>query len=225
MYGRWEMYQKFPKEFFAETYEGDGYPHYKWRNDGKYVRKNGVPLNSKWVVPYNPFLSRKYNTHINVEICSSIKSCKYLYKYVYKGPDMASVAVYSQLQNDTQQGDEIHKYVNSQLVTASEAYWRIFEFDIHGQKPSVQCLAVHQKNSQTVIFGEAHPEEAIANLKQTTLLGWFKLNRTDPNARNFKSHEIPESTMCGILKVRNGPRGSKGSYIGHMYTTNPSKGA
>ena len=85
--------------------------------------KNGVPLNNKWVVPYNPFLTRKYNAHINVEIHSSIKSCKYLYKYVYKGPDMASVAMNLQLQNDIHQGDEIHKYVNSLFVTVSEACW------------------------------------------------------------------------------------------------------
>ena len=102
--------KKFPKEFVAETYEGDWHPHYKWRNDGKYVMKNGVPLNNKWVVPYNQFLNRKYNAHINVEISSSIKSCKYLYKYIYKGPDMASVAVDLQLQNNTHQGHEIHKY-------------------------------------------------------------------------------------------------------------------
>ena len=48
---------------------------------------------------------------------------------------MASVAVDSQDQSDTCQGDEICKYVNSQFVTASEACWRIFEFDIHGRQP------------------------------------------------------------------------------------------
>ena len=55
--------------------------------------KDGVPLDNRHIVPYNPYLSKKYNAHINVEICSTINSCKYLYKYVYKGPDMASVQV------------------------------------------------------------------------------------------------------------------------------------
>ena len=63
--------------------------------------------------PLQPFLSKKYNAHINVEICSSTQSCKYLYKYVYKGPDMASVADDSQDHSDTHQGDEINKCVNS----------------------------------------------------------------------------------------------------------------
>ena len=88
-----KMYKALPKEFAEKTFVGDGYPHIRRRDNGKFVVKNGIPSDDKYVVPYNPYLSKKYNVHINVEICSSIRSCKYLYKYVYKGPDMASVAM------------------------------------------------------------------------------------------------------------------------------------
>ena len=112
--------KKFPKDFTEVTMECDGYPQYRRRDDGKYVMKNGVPLDNRHIVPYNPYLSKKYNAHINVEICSTINSCKYLYKYVYKGPDMASVQVVDNqgdaLDNssDTQpkEQDEIKKFVN-----------------------------------------------------------------------------------------------------------------
>ena len=61
--------KQFPKEFVEKTFaSADGYPHYKRRNDGKFVDKNGVHLDNRYVVPYNPYLSRKYNAHINVEI-------------------------------------------------------------------------------------------------------------------------------------------------------------
>ena len=83
----------FPKDFTEETMEYDGYSQYRQREDGKYVMKNGVPLDNRYMVPYNPYLSKKYSAHVNVEICSTINSCKYLYKYVYKSPDMASVLV------------------------------------------------------------------------------------------------------------------------------------
>ena len=83
--------------------------------------KNDIPLDKRSVVPYNPYLSKKYNAHINVEICSSIRSCKYLYKYVYKGPDMASVAIEVQSSESDQEKrkdvDEINKYVNSRFMT------------------------------------------------------------------------------------------------------------
>jgi hypothetical protein len=50
-------------------------------------------LDNRWVVPYNPYLIRTFNCHINVEACNNIKSVKYLFKYIYKGHDRSSVAV------------------------------------------------------------------------------------------------------------------------------------
>ena len=100
--------------------ECDGYPQYRGRDDGKYVLKKGVPFDNRYILPYNPYLSKRYSVHINVEICSTINSCKYLYKYVYKGPDMASVQVVDSqgdpLDNSTdtqpKEPNEIKKYVN-----------------------------------------------------------------------------------------------------------------
>ena len=82
--------------------------------------KNGVPLGNRYIVPYNPYLLKKYSAHINVEICSTINSCKYLYKYVYKGPDMASVQIVqnqsdpadTSLDTQLKEQDEIKKFVN-----------------------------------------------------------------------------------------------------------------
>ena len=37
------------------------------------------------VSSYNPYFALKYDAHINVQIVCTVKSVKYLYKYVYKG--------------------------------------------------------------------------------------------------------------------------------------------
>lgn len=58
------------------------------RDDGRYVLEKGVALDNKFVVPYNPQLLRLYECHINVEVVSTIKAIKYMYKYVYKGHDV-----------------------------------------------------------------------------------------------------------------------------------------
>ncbi len=42
---------------------------------------------NRWVVPHNPYLSRRYNAHINVEYCYSVASVKYIHKYIHKGTD------------------------------------------------------------------------------------------------------------------------------------------
>ena len=70
-------------------------------DDGRRVEKGPpgkrVHLDNRFVVPYNPYLCQKYNAHINVEICVTIKSVKYIYKYVFKGHDCAQVQVTSEV--------------------------------------------------------------------------------------------------------------------------------
>jgi hypothetical protein len=78
----------YPKDLVNYTIQdSDGYPKYKRRDNGTRFRYGSNFIPSQWIVPYNPFLSKKYQTHINVEICSSIKAIQYLFKYIYKGPD------------------------------------------------------------------------------------------------------------------------------------------
>ena len=73
--------KKFPKEFSPNTVAVfNGYPHYR-----RVVIIKGNQVDNLWVVPYNPCLSKKYQAHINVETCMTIKLVKYLYKYIYKG--------------------------------------------------------------------------------------------------------------------------------------------
>ena len=50
---------------------------------------------------YNPYLSAKYNAHINVEICVSVKACKYIFKYIYKNNDRASLRIVRQNDSKT----------------------------------------------------------------------------------------------------------------------------
>lgn len=44
---------------------------------------------SEWVVAYNPYILLKYDCHCNVEVVNSISSLKYIFKYIFKGPDRA----------------------------------------------------------------------------------------------------------------------------------------
>ena len=55
--------------------------------------------------------------------------------------------------SDTQpkEQDEIKNFVNFQFITASESYWHISGNDVHGREPSIQRLAVHEENMQTIL--------------------------------------------------------------------------
>ena len=52
--------------------------------------RNNVKLFNDLVVPYNAALLLKYNCHINVEVVSTIKAVKYLFKYIMKGGTRAA---------------------------------------------------------------------------------------------------------------------------------------
>ncbi|GLT72836.1 hypothetical protein SLA2020_447350 [Shorea laevis] len=115
----------YPKQFCDETtIDNDSFPRYRWRDNGASAKVRGHNLDNRWVVPYNPYLLAKFDSHINVEICSTIKAMKYLYKYIYKGHDRMHPFVYSlQLHLENQQAvsfyksDNLTRVVNNDLLS------------------------------------------------------------------------------------------------------------
>ena len=111
-------------------------------------------MDNRWVVPYNPYLTLKYNCHINVEHCASIKSVKYIYKYVYKGHDCTNLEFHLTENERSELGyNEIKQYLYiARYVSAPEAMWRILEYPLHDSSHTVYRLAVHLENRQRVSF-------------------------------------------------------------------------
>ena len=60
-------------------------------------------MDNRWIIPYSPYLTTKYYTHINVEIYTSIKAVKYIYKYIYKGSNCTTLQLID--------GDKVNKYL------------------------------------------------------------------------------------------------------------------
>ncbi|CAG9825819.1 unnamed protein product [Phaedon cochleariae] len=86
----------FPKTFRESTrLSGDanrlGQPEYERPDNGRNFVLNGHLMDNRSVVPYNKLLLCKYNCHIDVELCGSLRSIRYLHKYVEKEPDYISV--------------------------------------------------------------------------------------------------------------------------------------
>jgi hypothetical protein len=101
--------KKFPKNFREETLLNmNGYPEYRRRNTGITVQVGRHSVDNRNVVPFNSYLLKKYRSHINVEICSSVKSIKYIFKYVYKGHDCASTEERNNAAVDGEQNQVVH---------------------------------------------------------------------------------------------------------------------
>ena len=179
----------------------NSYPQYRRRDQGHTTTKqaNGqnVVLDNRNVVPYNPYLSRRYNCHINVETCSGINAIKYIFKYVYKGHDRAFVVFGQRNPNNRDRPDEIKLHLDARWISPYEALWRIFAFALHREVPNIYRLQVHLENQETVVFREGQLLENIAaNQVDTKLTAFFKLN-TQPLAairaiaNNMLYQEIP----------------------------------
>lgn len=245
----------FPKAFLQCTEQGsDSYPKYrrrqpadggntgilKMRQDGRIVEQQ---VTSQWIVPYNSYLLRKFNCHLNVEICSSIKSIKYVLKYVTKGTDQAIFQLQQTDQADegrqtqTQQArvvNEITEYQSARYVGSSEAAWRIFQMPMHEHFPPVVQLAVHLENGQRVYFRQAEAmRTATEEAPITTLTAFFNLCRVDDFARTLKYVDVPEYYTWGRQSWNRRKRGTpvdgpeavfRVHAIGRMYTISPRQG-
>ncbi|XP_026459924.1 uncharacterized protein LOC113360654 [Papaver somniferum] len=146
----------FPKQFAPETLEGkDSYPVYRRRDDGREITlANGKVVNNSLVVPYNPWMLKKYDCHINVEICSSVRSEKYLYKYVWKGVDRVSMEVSSEKEAE----DEIKQFVDARWICPQEALWRIYMYQMNKIYPLVLSLQNQEDEFARTLLYKEFPE-------------------------------------------------------------------
>ncbi|UYV73090.1 hypothetical protein LAZ67_10001791, partial [Cordylochernes scorpioides] len=181
--------KEFPKYFLEETIANlNGYPKYQRRNTGKSfkIENKNISVDNRWVVPYSPFLLKKYDCHINVQVCTSIKSVKYIFKYILKGHDCANLEI---------QYNEIKTYLNSRYVCAPGSMYRIFGFDLYSKSHKIERLPVHLEDMHSLVFEEQDDILEVINRpnnKKSMLTAYFDLNINDPEARNYTYAQIPE---------------------------------
>ena len=184
-------------------------------------------LSSKFFFPFlfvffsQSSLLLRYNCHINVEICITADSVKYITKYVFKGHDSTTVGL-----ADDQNRDEIKEYLDARYIGSVESCWHILEFPMHYLKPTVYRLPVHLEDQQMVYYNPGdNPNDVLqrgAN-KETELTAWFKINQSNPNARNTTYQNFPKTWVYKDKEKVWKPR-QHGKAIGRMYFASPSSG-
>ena len=161
-----ECIKHFPKAYTQKTFFiDDAYPCYRRRSpqDGgntytKHIYDMPFIFDNSHVVPYNPYMTQKYNCHINIEYLNSIETVKYLYKYIGKGSDQATVQLTTTDESAGEttelmdENDEILRYQNFRYVGPVEACCRIFEHSICYRYPAVMKLELHLENQHKVLF-------------------------------------------------------------------------
>ena len=219
--------KSFPKPLCAQTVLSEtNYPQYRRRSpeDGGQIHQKNIgttanpilfDMDNSWVVPYNPYLSLRYNSHINVEIVYSVQCVKYLFKYITKGQDRVVF--------DLSQADEVENYVNARYISASEAYWRIYGFSLHHRYPPVMKLECHLPGEQVEFFADGEEQNVLdRGPRLTKLEAYFQTNATDPLARNILYPDFPDH-YTWVSGQRKWKRRLRGKMMGRipMINLNP----
>lgn len=140
-----------PRAFKQETCTRvDGYPiyHRQAPSSGGITatikRKNcSFQIDNSWMVPYSLFLIKMFNMHINMKSCLSVKSIKYICKYINKGDDMAVIDI----NQDNLLNNEVTQDLMGRYFSSNMAIWHIFGFNIHQCCPPFG-LGPHYRNDQ-----------------------------------------------------------------------------
>ena len=154
-----------------------------------------------------------------------VKAVKYLFKYIYKGPDKAQAFLTNEKNCVEEVIDEIKEYIEARYISAIEGVWQ-FSFVMHAQDPPVIRLETHLEDKNTIIFKDSQKLAEIKNKNQMTkLTAYFFLNIVDENARNYLYHEIPKHYIWKSTerKWQRRKYGKTSNMLGRMYFINPNE--
>ncbi|XP_074327693.1 uncharacterized protein LOC141665605 [Apium graveolens] len=172
--------------------------------------------------------------HINLEICNSSRSLKYLFKYCLKGHGTATVLLKKksnksgneQTARSVKNLDEDKNFLEGRYVFASEASWRIFGFDIHHHSLSVDHLPIHFPDYKYLDFQSSMDLENVCNnmtSKNSKLEAWFVANSEFPQAQNFTYSDFP-THFTWIKKNAKWKLRQRGDVVGRLAEVHATTG-
>jgi hypothetical protein len=204
----------------------DSYLVYRRRDDGQVVEVRNSKLDNRWVIPFNSSLLMLYNCHINVEICSSIKAVKYLYKYIYKGPDRVSYSANKSDNCDKVVIDEIKRFRHARCVAPLEARYRLNGFSLYQMYPPVLQLTVYLPGLHMVAYNDRDDLHNVINHEQSQksmLTEYLRMNSVNPFANSFLYREFPEYFRWDRME-KEWLRRKQRTQIGRMVYACPAEG-
>ena len=97
---------------------------------------------------------------------------------------------------------------------------------MHAQKPAVYCLPVHLENQQLIYYNSGDNVNDVlerAATKETPPTAWFKINQSNPEARNTTYQNFPHTWVYNT-RTKSWKARQQGQAIGCMYFASPSSG-
>jgi hypothetical protein len=181
----------------------------------------GRVVDNRHISTYVPYLVLKYDCHANIMPCVDVHAIKYLYKYVYKGPDRAAARTTT---NDSGDIDQISQWMDLRWFCSYEAAWRLYGFPLSHTTHTVERLQVHLDGEQfRVWLGDGHMAAAQRSPPTSTLLGWLRYvseHSTDAIVLRLQYHEFPKYFIWNGKESKWEPRKQVSAYghFGRVYS-------
>nr|CAD2177072.1 unnamed protein product [Meloidogyne enterolobii] len=232
-----KCFKKFPKQFCEQTsINENGYPYYKRPNNGrKCIKKDWKTgktkvMTNQDVVPYNRYLLKRFRAHINIEKVADIKAVKYIYKYIFKGYDAATLRCVT-IENGKEKEliyDEAGNYLDARYISPVEACWKILKYPIQDKSHFVNRLPIHLENEQIIYFEENDDSETLIkkSKKKSKLMAYFEFFQENPSCERFLYTEIPKFCTWNSKTQKWQLRKNlyKNKALGRIFPISPSEG-
>ncbi|XP_019183823.1 PREDICTED: uncharacterized protein LOC109178738 [Ipomoea nil] len=155
-------------------------------------------------------------------------SIKYLFKYVNKGNDRVTAEFYKATIDGAGNEivDEINMYYDCRYVSACEATWRLFSFEVQYRTPPVERLSFHLPDCQSVVFQDDDTIDNVLNREtvgQSMFNAWFVANQKFKEASLLTYIEMP-TKFVWKKDIREWHPRKKGSSIGRIFYVPPALG-
>jgi hypothetical protein len=135
-----------------------------------------------------------FNAHINVEVFVGIRSVKYLFKYVYKGPDRVAAMIVGPI-------NKIQQYIDGRYLSVAEGVDSLLSFKKHIEWPPITRLVVHLPRQHNVIFNENEDLAIVAERatrQKTTLTAYFAYNAQNVDGQQVMYTNFPANHVWKI---------------------------
>ena len=145
-----------------------------------------------------------------------------MFKYIHKGEDRATVVL-----GAGNNYDEIQMYLDARYLSAGEASWRIFGFELQHRQPSVERLQFHLQGEKIVVFPDSTDIEKIVHrpgIEETIFTEWMTANQLYEEARNLTYAEFPTKWTWHAKEKRWKPRKGRKRSIERIYNAHPASG-
>ena len=168
-----------------------------------------------WVVPHCPFLLDLADCHFHFDVVFTTKVFTYLYKYLYKGPDIASFSVKTEHDSHSDDSSSVNKvtdYQKGRYLSAPKSAWRLLGFDITRKEPAVESLPIHlpgknvpqfrqhdgNGSSTSLLLQYFLRAEELSHLHYEEYFEQFMLYPYSPNDP-INDHDFPENACRGVI--------------------------